>query len=359
MKLLHIFPVLDNGGTEEVIYNISKYLRENQNDIIIGLCAETSHGARRDLFVKSNIKLLNAPKLSNKKSIFSNISSVKKAINSFKPNIVHTHSLYVLIIAYIVKKLTNKKFEIIHTGHGGPSKDYDKLATKFSWMASIYIAISKHSYNYLTENTKKNNIRLINNGTYKPNKDEVLRDLPKGSNYQLKIAFIGRLTLQKGLFTLFEAINILRKYNFNIKLIIIGSGEQEKVLKEYVKENKLNSIIEFKGFVNEPWKVVVGYPIIVMPSLWEPGGLVAIEGIVRNHTVVASNIQGLKDIIIDGENGYLFEKENADDLAYRIKDIFLNNKYINLSTSYREKYLFETSTGPAYWQAYQELFKEI
>lgn len=358
MRLLHVFPELGGGGTEDVILKISNYLL-NQYKCEVGICAETSSGLRKHLFEKSNIRLINASNLSNKKKIIKNIISISRAVKKFKPEIIHTHSIYSLFIVFLVKTIFNKRFKIVHTGHGGPKKDYDEVASKFLWMSDVYVAISKYSYDFLMTQCKKRNIKLIYNGTDKPLEETLVKTSELSSMNQFNIGFIGRLTQQKGLYVLIDAINYLSKKGYNINVIIVGHGEEEAQVRKVIKDKELEDMFSFTGFVNSPWEEVVMCPIIVMPSLWEPGGLVAIEGIVRNHTVVASDVQGLKETIIDGENGFLFETGNAEQLAKILEEIYIEKKYFNFNSTEREKYFFENRTGPIYLEIYKNLIGKI
>ncbi|MQR87685.1 glycosyltransferase [Bacillus megaterium] len=355
-KILHIFPELGGGGTEDVILKITNYI-SYKSDIKIAICAETESGIRASDFQKANIELFNIPFLCNKKKIFRNLINLNTAIKKFKPQLIHTHSLYVLVLAYIIKKISKIDYRIIHTGHGGPRANYDQLATRLIWMVDKYITISKYSYEYIIQKCQKEKVELIYNGTEAPKDFEIVDN--KLAFEKLKMVFIGRLTHQKGLTILIEAIEKLHKKGFDFKVIVIGSGEEHDNLERMIKEKKLESSFEFKGYVKEPWAEISDYPVVVMPSLWEPGGLVAIEAIVRNHTIIGSNIQGLKDTINDGENGYIFEAGNSEDLAAKILYIYSNHKYINLSIAERDKYLFENRTGPKYLKLYKKILSEV
>lgn len=352
MKVLHIFPELGIGGTEKVILQISDYIGSVE-DAKIGMCS--TDGPKKADFEKRGIKLFNIPNFKEKSKILSNIYYLKKASKEFDPDIVHTHSLYALLIMFLVRKAYRRRFKIVHTGHGGPRKNYDFFAGKLVKLCDAYLTISKTSFEYLR--TKGNNAYYVRNGVDIPDDTEVYKVSKKGDMDFLDVAFIGRLTEQKGIPTIIEAINMLQP-NLNIKLHIVGDGEDRQKLELMVANLGLGEKISFLGYMRNPWKYVQSIPIVVMPSLWEPGGLVALEAIVRNHTLIATNVGGLKEEIVDGENGYLIEVNDAMYLAKLILEIYNGEKnYLVASEQVKNNYYFNKSTGPKIRQIYKDLIE--
>jgi glycosyltransferase involved in cell wall biosynthesis len=95
-----------------------------------------------------------------------------------------------------------------------------------------------------------------------------------------------------------------------------------------------------------------------MPSLWEQGALVAIEAIIRNHTIISTNINGINDVVIDGESGYLFERMDAAEFANILESLSRGErKLINISLDERREFLFPERTGVNIYNLYRELLK--
>ncbi|CAN7690077.1 glycosyltransferase [Paenibacillus sp. LjRoot153] len=352
LKVLHIFPVLDIGGTEKVILNISSYLIDELK-CEVAICTTT--GRRKDLFESKGVNIYNIPKFTNKLYIMSNLREIYKCIKSFRPDIIHTHSLYSLILVYILKKQTKFSYPIVHTGHGGPNRNYDKLAAKFCSLPNRYIALTEQSRSYLENASKHSNVVLIGNGVEEPPDDEVCF-IPEGNSSRLELAFIGRLTQQKGVPILIQSIEQLVTKGIDVNLQIIGDGELRDTLEKTVISKNLEKNIFFRGFQKDPWKVVSKIPIIVMPSLWEQGALVAMEAIVRNHTLIASNILGVNHVIEPNQNGYMFNAENVEQLVNILLDIYSSKlPLISLNKEERTKYLFTKSTAPKLLNLYREL----
>jgi|GEM_PF-2048075 Glycosyltransferase len=354
VRVLHLFPEMGTGGTEKVIIQISQFLKEHENyEIALG----TTDGVRKQDFVDAGVKLYNLKHFWNKRKLISNLFAIRKVINDYKPTVVHTHTLYSLILVFVLKKLSGNKVKLIHTGHGGPRKNYDKIAKRISWMTNKYIALSSETYKLLAKLNKRQNIYLIENGVEQPPECEVVieRDLKKDP---FTLAFIGRLTEQKGIPVLIQAIDLLTKKGYETKLLIIGDGETKQMLKQNVIDLSLEGKVHFLGFQSNPWILLKDIPIIVMPSLWEQGALVVLEALVRNHTLVATNINGINHVIKHEKNGYLFEPDNVQELAnILIKFINYEIPLINLNEEEKKKYYFKESTGPKIKKMYEETTK--
>jgi len=114
------------------------------------------------------------------------------------------------------------------------------------------------------------------------------------------ICFIGRLTKQKNLFTLLEALKGLP-----YTLTIIGSGEQEEQLKKFAAENKVEA--NFLGNVpnHELPKILNQHELFILPSLWEGMPKTLLEAMACGMPVIGTRIDGTKEVIEHGRNGIL------------------------------------------------------
>ena len=116
----------------------------------------------------------------------------------------------------------------------------------------------------------------------------------------INIGFIGRLESIKGAHLFIEAAILLKQYNFNF--LIAGDGHLEKELKELSKANKN---IKFIGNVKNPFNFIKSLDILVVPSIREPLGLVSIEAGLCKVAVIASNIDGIPEVITNKHSGIL------------------------------------------------------
>ena len=118
----------------------------------------------------------------------------------------------------------------------------------------------------------------------------------------IKVGFLGRFDLFKGVHSLIEAANILKKKD--IIFLIAGDGHLEKHLKSL---SQGNDKIKFVGSVSKPLNFVKDLDILVVPSIREPFGIVNIEAGLCKTSVIASKIDGIPEVITNNHSGILIK----------------------------------------------------
>ncbi len=155
--------------------------------------------------------------------------------------------------------------------------------------------------------------------------------------------FLGRLSAEKGLWTLIHAFEQLPE----IELRIMGTGPMEQEIRAYVRDRKLSHII-LVGFRRgeEKWELLNRCQYGFVPSeCYENFPVVALECYAASKPVIASNMGGLPYIVEDGKSGLLFEPHNANDLAAKVRHLNSNPDLVR-SMGERGRQLVETKYGP-------------
>jgi glycogen(starch) synthase len=161
------------------------------------------------------------------------------------------------------------------------------------------------------------------------------------------VLFVGRLVYEKGIHVLINAVpKILEKVN--AKFIIVGSGYMKEQLLNIVRSMGLEHKVLFEGFVDEETllKLQKCADVSVVPSLFEPFGIVALEAMAAKSPVVVSDTGGLSEIIEHNVTGVKVYPNNPDSLAWGITKVLLDDgyrKYIreNAYKTILEKYDWE------------------
>ena len=135
-------------------------------------------------------------------------------------------------------------------------------------------------------------------------------------NLERRLLFVGRLYDQKNLDYVFKT---LRRINWKVR--IVGTGEEEERLRQLSADLSLEGQIEWVGWSEEPWKYCNEVDALVMSSFYEGFPLTALEALSRGIPVISSKVSGIKEIIKNGENGYLFDVYNEDGLFEILSDI--------------------------------------
>lgn len=121
------------------------------------------------------------------------------------------------------------------------------------------------------------------------------------------LLFIGRLEKRKGIDFLIKAVACVRYIIPDVKVYLVGGGNLDRSTVQYIKRHNLMPHLSFEGTI--PDKMVnVWYnrvTAVVIPSVFEGFGLTAIESMASGTPVIATRVDGLKDIVIHGKNGLL------------------------------------------------------
>ena len=138
---------------------------------------------------------------------------------------------------------------------------------------------------------------------------------------------IGRLTRQKNFILLIRAFKkILSKYP-NYHLILLGEGEQKKLLIKETEKLEIQDRISFLGYKKNVYKYLLNSDCFILSSLWEDPGFVILEAALSNIFIISSNCpNGPNEILSNGRNGFLFQNNNLSDLLSKFDEFKKLNK---------------------------------
>lgn len=256
------------------------------------------------------------------------ILKIKNLIKKYNIDIVHNNSSSSYVAIEAAHKLGIKTIwhfrEFLEEDHGIKiSKEFK--SEKIINSCSLGIAISKSVLNKFTKLYKDIKIEMIYNGIKVEdfyNEKQILK-LDK-----INICIIGRVSPGKGQKELVQAVEILNKEKYGkFKINIVGddSYQYANELKQYVKEHKLEEIVQFIKPTKEITKLYADTDIIVVASRNEAFGRVTVEGMLSSCLVIGANTAGTKEIIQDMVTGILYKQGSINDLAEKIK-LACNNK---------------------------------
>ncbi|MCC9043604.1 glycosyltransferase [Myroides sp. M-43] len=130
-------------------------------------------------------------------------------------------------------------------------------------------------------------------------------------------------------------IRSLSKLPNNYKLLLVGDGERKEILIRLVDELGLNERVSFLGVRNDVYSLVKMCNIAILSSHWEGFGLVAVEAMACGIPVIASNVDGLAQVVEGG--GMLFEKGDINDLVSKVISLENEELYDQVNNSCLEK----------------------
>lgn len=298
---------------------------------------------------------------------------LRREILKINPDIVHAHEScmpYSTAAALLSKKyptlLTVHMFasEIIKTERGSIlTKSITIPHEKFVLAKIANIIVLSPFMKGLVQNTCNSSIYVIPNGIdiapASVEKEDVHRSTLTNCS---KILFIGMLREVKGVDILINSIPKIKKVT-PIKLFILGSGPQENKLKSLIKELKIEEDVKFLGYISgdEKYSYLKSTNIFVLPSRFEPFGIVLLEAMACGKPVVASNVGGIPYIVEDGKTGLLFELGNVEDLTEKVitllKDKELRDKMGNAGRERAKEFTWD-KVAERTFQIYQKTKSE-
>jgi glycosyltransferase involved in cell wall biosynthesis len=143
---------------------------------------------------------------------------------------------------------------------------------------------------------------------------------------EILVGFVGRFSPGKGHEELIEAADILRRDHKRFRMLIVGEAsfgeeEYERTIRKASTARDLDGIVTFAGFRDDIPGVMASFDILAFPSHAESFGVVLIEGMAMEKPAVATNCDGVLDIVVDGVTGILVHPRNAAQLAAGISTL--------------------------------------
>jgi glycogen synthase len=138
-----------------------------------------------------------------------------------------------------------------------------------------------------------------------------------------RLLYLGRLEYEKGVHEAIAALPRIRRTHPGTTLTIAGDGTQQDWLTEQARKHKVLKAIDFAGRVDHDRLVALLHDTdaAVLPSHYEPFGIVALEAAATGAPLVTSNVGGLGEAVIDGETGVSFPPRNVAALARAVRRV--------------------------------------
>jgi len=170
------------------------------------------------------------------------------------------------------------------------------------------------------------------------------------------IVYVGRLSYEKGLETLMDAVK-----GVSIKLKIIGDGPIRKELVEWVKKEGIGNV-DFLGYMKgkQLYKEIKKSKAVVIPSEWyENNPRSVIEAFALGKPVIGARIGGIPELVKDNETGLTFEPGNAKDLKEKIKELLGNSSLLKKMGGNARRFV-ETELNPEkHYQKLMEIYQGV
>ena len=339
LKVLQVIPRLGYGGAETGCYDLAHYLHEQDCKSYI----VTSGGELIKYIDKKKVKLIKLPVQSkNPLLILINSIALTLLILFLNISIVHARSRAPAWSCYIATKITRRKFVTTFHGTYNFKNSIKKFYNSIMVKSDVLIAGSNFIFSHISENYQKFlnskkkflvifrgiNTEYFDSDTIKKKDIDKLKATWKIEDNKKIILLPGRLTAWKGQEMFIEAINLFKKSNPELDFVAVILGDDQgrtvfrKKLERLVEQFNLTQNIKFVDNCNV---MPVAYYIsdVIVSSSIEPEafGRVSVEAQAMKKPIIASNIGGSKETVIDNKTGLLFESGNPKSLCDKLNEI--------------------------------------
>ena len=324
------------GGVSSVLYELTKYHKKSAYQYVILNLTGKGDASVNKKFEALEVPIYNANFLYTEgytlidqykkayfvRSCFKDNKSVLDIINNIGPSIIHTHVLPFEL--YVLRKVTrNINCLFIHTDHLVRLSENEMKAVSYSLIKFPFkkfyknvhvIAVSDAVKNYLVKfgiNKGLSSLQVITNKL--PANSKTISYVEKP---EYKVVYVARISEVKGHVDLIAAWRDLPK--LNLHLYIIGPDELNGRIQELVHKSVINNKISFTGSINNVSKFISDADMAVFPSHKEGLPIALLEKMQIGIPCVVSDIDELKSIITDSQNGLIFKCGDTVDLIKKI-----------------------------------------
>jgi glycosyltransferase involved in cell wall biosynthesis len=329
-KLFIVYHDLGLGGIQRKIVEIVKYLQQKENIEILCVLKKKKKFNLKNEINFNNVKIVYYENWLRKKPpfVFFLIYSVWK----FKPDYILAFSSPFAINSIIAKLLFPFKKITTVVSLEPTTKPSLQFPVYYKYHRPIMF-LAKFVYPLADKVFTVNSVfakDIVNKFNIPENKVRVTNNWSRFNNYDLKttvkkfdLVFVGRLAPEKNLRFLFKVVKKLKIIEPDISLCVVGSGKDSNKLKKWIVDNNMKKSIFLVGNQAAVANFLMQSKIFVLPSKTEGQPIALLEAMSLGLPSVVSNYKGVRDVVKDGENGFIFKNsKELMDLTLRL----LNNK---------------------------------
>ena len=328
IRVLHIMSTVTGGGVERRRLSLAKAFKGTEFQM--KLVGTFKSGNIAEQIEENGVEIIEIGDF-NGPFHWEKHKKIQKIIDDFKPHIIHG-AVYEGVTMAAINGFIKRVPIVILEETSDPqnrSAKADFLLRIFSFVADKFIAIAPNVADYLKHTAKVSSKKVItiNNGVEIPRQvsEEEIQTLK--NQYSINeddfvIGTVGRLfNDHKKITDIIEAVHLLKNID-KIKLLIVGSGKDEELIKQKVIDLGMKDRVMFTDYQFDTAPFYKLMHVFCIASQREGFGLVAAEAMLHKLPVVATRVGGLQNIVIDGETGILVSPHKPTEIAAAINNLY-------------------------------------
>ena len=315
--VVHVGKVSGISGSENHLLLLLPALRQHGLDVRFTMLHEHEPGAlefrRRLVDAGVPVHAIGLPHAADPRAYARLVNAIRRQ----RPAILHTHLVHADFLGLTAGRACRVPV-LASTKHGfnpfRESRLFARLDRTLGRLADPHIAISHGLARYLadTEGFAEAAFAVVHYG---------IEAGPQPAPYQGppgRLLCVGRLIPIKGHDVLLRACARARATVPGLELELAGAGPLEETLRQRSEALGLSGAVRFLGRVSPIGTAIESSPVVVVPSLGEGFGMVALEAMERGRAVIASDVGGLPELVVDGETGLIVPRADPEALAAAI-----------------------------------------
>ena len=313
MKILMVLSSSRFSGAENVVCQIINMFRDKPE---VEFVYTSCDGEIRGTLAEKNIAFAPMSDINPKE--------LKRVISEVNPDIIHAHDMRASFVAAracgkipLISHIHNNAFDSRKISPKSVAYLYAaKKAKHIFWVSNSAL----EGYKFAKQVSKKSDVlyNIIDvNELYQ-------RMLTDSEEYSYDVTYLGRLSYPKNPQRLMRVLAKVIEKKPDVKIAVVGKGELEDETKALAAELGIEKNVDFLGFRSNPSKILHSSKVMIMTSRWEGTPMCALESMALKVPIISTPVDGLKDLVINGETGYLSDSD--DEIAERIFELITNKE---------------------------------
>lgn len=388
----------NKGGSEKYYFELGELLKKHGHEVAYFSMEDEKNikTGDKEYFVPK-FDLNNSSKLKALDVIYNkeNEEIMEKALDEFKPDVVHLNNFQRQLSASIIKPIKKRNIPIVFTAHDVQAicpaitmMDNDKnpcelcmkgkyincikkSCNKGSKLKSALGAIEGYYYrnhkiytdkiDYIITPSEFYRTKFIEDGI-NPNKIQAIHNSIEMNDYNVETQddgyalYFGRLSKEKGILNLINAFAKCNKGN----LYIAGEGPEKENIEKIIKENNLEDRVKLLGFLNKEQMTDVTRKckFVVVPSIWyENCPYSVLETLAIGKPIIGSNMGGIPELVIDNENGFIYN--TVDELAQKMNLLFEDEELVNKFSKKSKELAKQNYDREVYYNKLKQIYDKV
>ncbi|KMQ52620.1 glycosyl transferase family 1 [Chitinispirillum alkaliphilum] len=328
LKVLHIYKSFNvYNGLIEILDILAQNFDHNTMELAVCVFEyETNPFGKR--FEELGGKIFNLSVKQNAVNEPRSFYRLYRFFKEYRPDIVQTHVLKANLMGIAAAKLARvpvvigTEMTLKDTAPSKVARVRDRFIQPFTSMVinrcDSFVVTSKFIKSEWEKSCAPNLFKIV----YPPFNLRKIRDTErngaKRGAYSKRIGFIGRLSDEKSIDILLEAMSIVGEYEPEAKLTVVGTGPLEESLKRYAEKIGVDKRVNFAGYRSNVFEALKEIDIFVLSSRTEGCPIVILEAMAAGVPVVATRVGGNPELVEDGRTGFLVPHSDPAAMAEAI-----------------------------------------